>query len=69
MEDCDVFYEVIELCEKSILHKLSLQKGSLVNWTVKKALEANIPKEIAAILLSEKVFAKAPGKIAKLLIE
>lgn len=69
MEDCSMLYEIVKLCEQTVLNEFRLQEGTLVNWTIEKALEAYIPKEVAAVLLREKVLAKAPCEITKLLLE
>lgn len=69
VEDGSVLHEVVELCEEAILDEFCLEEGTLVNWTIEKALEAHVPKEVAAVLLREKVLAKVPREVTKLLLE
>ena len=69
MKYCSMLYKIVKLCEQAVLHEFRLQEGTLVNWTIEKALEAHIPKEVAAVLLREKVLAKAPCEITELLLE
>lgn len=60
--------KIIKFGQKAILHEFSLQKRPLVNRTVEKALEANIPKEIWTVFLSEKILLEWSSKVAKLLL-
>jgi len=69
VEDGGVLNKVVELSEQSVLHELSLQEGALVNWTVEKALETHVPKEVVAVFLCEKVLAKVSREVTELLLE
>lgn len=63
MEHSRVLYNVIELGQESVLDKLSLQERLFVNRAVEKSLEANVPKEVVAVLLSEEVLLEVPCKV------
>ena len=63
MEDGSMLNKLIKLCQQAILYELCLQERSFVNRTVKKALKANIPKEVGAVLFGEKVFTEAFCKV------
>lgn len=69
MKYCSMLYKIVKLCKQAVLHEFRLQEGPLVNRTIEKALKAHIPKEVAAVLLREKVLAKAPCEITELLLE
>ena len=55
--------------QQTILDKFSLQKASLVDGAVEKALKAYVPKEIGTILFSKKVLLEIPSEVCKLFLE
>ena len=64
-----MFHLIFEIHQDCILHKLRLKKAFLVNWTVKEALVAQIPKEVHRVVFSEEVFAKVSGEVSQLVAE
>ena len=69
VEDGNVFNLVFEVQQDGILDKLSLQERLLVNWTVKEALVAQIPKEIGRVVLQEEVLLEIASKVCHLISE
>lgn len=67
MKDSHVFYNLIELSQKSILHEFRLQKAPLVNRTVEKSRETNAPKEVGAVFIWKEVFFKVAREVTQLL--
>ena len=55
--------------QNCILDKLSLQEAFLVNWAVKKALVAQVPKEVHRVIFSEEVLGEGPSKVCYLVTE
>jgi hypothetical protein len=37
------------------LDKLGLEEATLINWTIEKSLEANIPEEVVTVLLRKEI--------------
>ena len=68
VEDSHMLHKIIKFSQETILHKLSLEEGSFINWTVEESLEANIPEEIVSVLLSKEVFREAARVVSQLLL-
>ena len=61
--------KVLKLSQKPVLDELGLQEASFVDGTVEEALETDVPEEIVAVFLREKVLGKLAGEVGELLPE
>lgn len=59
--------EIIELSEQSILHELCLQKAALVDRTIEKALETNVPEKVGAVFFSEEILCEVAREVGQLI--
>ena len=67
MEDSDVFDLIFKVKEDGILDELGLQEGLFVDWTVEKALIAQIPEEVGRVVLQEEVLLEIASEVCHLI--
>ena len=60
---------VVKIHQNSVLHELCLKEALLVDWTVKDALEAQIPEEVVDIVLVEEVLREVSCEVGQLVSE
>lgn len=65
MEEGNVLDLVFELHKHAVLKVLSLQECLPVNWTIKQALEAQIPHDVLNILLGEEILVEVLGEVTQ----
>jgi hypothetical protein len=58
-----MFNEIIKFCKQAVLNKFGLEEAPLVDGTVEEALEADIPKEVGAVLLSKEVLLEVTSEV------
>ena len=63
------FSKLIELGQDTVLDKLGLQEGRLIDGAVKESVEAEVPEEILTVLLIEEVGLKIVGEVVELLAQ
>ena len=63
-----MLYKIIKLSQQAILNKFSLQKRALIDRTIEKSLETDIPEEVSAVLFGEEVFLEGSGEVAQLIL-
>ncbi len=68
VENSHMLYKIIKLSQQAILNKFSLQKRALIDRTIEKSLETDIPEEVSAVLFSEEVFLEGSGEVAQLIL-
>ena len=66
VENCGMLDLIFEIHQDCILDELRLQETLLIDWTVKDALKAQIPKEVVDVVFREEVLLEIASEVGQL---